>query len=167
VLHVREEDGWKMASVREWVPDPATSVTVKDVEWLLGKWTAKTNEGEVQITYTWDADKAFLKGQYTLKRGEVTSSGTQIIGKNPSGGLRSWVFDSSGTFGESVWTRDGDRWVIDAGGTLPDGSEVSATNLLIPMGKDAFTWQSVERTAAGSSVPDTLPLKVTRVVADK
>ena len=37
VLHVREEDGWRMASVREWVPDPQELVTVKDVEWLLGK----------------------------------------------------------------------------------------------------------------------------------
>jgi len=166
VLHVHEDDGWKMASVREWIPDPATLVTVKDVEWMLGQWIAKTDEAEVRVTYAWDEDKAFLRGRYIVKRGKVTMSGTQIIGKNPGGGLRSWVFDSSGTFGESVWTREGNRWVIDAGGTLPDGSEVTATNILIPLGKDAFTWQSIERNVAGSSLPETPPLKVTRLKAE-
>jgi uncharacterized protein (TIGR02246 family) len=168
VLHVREDDGWRMASVREWVPDPQELVTVKDVEWLLGKWVAKSNEGEISITYAWDEDKVFLRGRYILKKGDRTiSSGTQIIGKNPEGGLRSWVFDSSGAYGQSVWTRDENRWVIEAEGTLPDGSEVTATNLLIPIGKDSFTWQGTERTAAGSELPDTAPLKVTRVKADK
>ena len=104
--------------------------------------------------------------RYIVKRGKVTMSGTQIVGTNPGGGLRSWVFDSSGTFGESVWTREGNRCVIDAGGTLPDGSEVTATNILIPLGKDAFTWQSIERNVAGSSLPETPPLKVTRLKAE-
>jgi uncharacterized protein (TIGR02246 family) len=167
VLHVREADGWKMASVREWVPDPAHEVTVKDVEWLVGKWVAKTKDAELNITYAWDHNQAFIRARYTLVRGKVTSSGTQIIGTNPGGGLRSWVFDSSGTFGESIWTREGDRWVIHADGVLPDGSEETATNLLIPIGKDAFTWQSVERSTAGTALPATAPLKVTRVPADK
>ncbi len=167
VLHVREDDGWKMASVREWIPDPATLVTLKDVEWLLGDWVAKSDEAEVHVHYSWDEDKAFLRGRYTLKRGKATSSGTQIIGKNPAGGLRSWMFDSTGTFGESVWTRDEGRWVIESEGTLPDGSEATGTTLLIPLGKDAFTWQVVERTAGGSPLPAAAPLKVTRVKGEK
>ncbi len=168
VLHVREEDGWRMASVREWVPDPQELVSLKDVAWLLGDWVARADKDELRIRYSWDEGGAFLRGRYTLKRdGKVFSSGTQIIGKDPRGGLRSWIFDSGGVFGESGWTRDGDRWVIEAGGTLPDGSEVTAVNFLIPTGKDSFTWQSVERTAAGSPLPDTPPLKVTRVKAEK
>jgi uncharacterized protein (TIGR02246 family) len=168
VLHVRQDDGWHMASVREWIPDPQELVSVKDVEWLLGTWAAKGPEGEVRITYQWDEDKAYLRGRYVLtSKGKVLNAGTQVIGKNPGGGLRSWVFDKSGTFGESVWWRDGNRWVIEAAGTLPDGSERTAVNILIPLGKDAFTWQSVERTAAGSELPDTPPLKVTRVKGDK
>ena len=34
------------------------------------------------------------------------------------------------------------------------------------LGKDAFTWQAVERTAAGSPLAGTPPLKVTRVKAE-
>ena len=40
-------------------------------------------------------------------------------------------------------------------------------NILIPLGKDAFTWQSLDRTAAGSALPDQPPVKVTRVKAAK
>ncbi len=168
VLHVRDGDAWRMASVREWVPDPAQLVSLKDLEWLVGEWVAKTDSAEVTTRYAWDEDRAFLRCRYTLKRGgKVVSSGTQIIGKDPAGGLRAWVFDRSGTFGESSWSRDGDRWVIESSGTLPDGSERTATNLLVPLGKDAFTWQSVDQTVAGSPLPDTPPLKVTRVKAEK
>jgi len=168
VLHVREEDGWKMASVREWVPDPAELVSLKDVEWLLGDWVAGSGDIEVRISYAWDEDRAFLRGHYVRKhKGKTISSGTQVIGKNPGGGLRSWIFDSSGTFGESLWTRHENRWVIEAEGTLPDDSDVTAVNILIPLGKDAFSWQSTERTAAGSELPDSPPLKVTRVKAGK
>jgi uncharacterized protein (TIGR02246 family) len=168
VLHVREEDGWRVATVREWVPDVQELVTLKDLEWMLGDWTAKSEEAELRISYAWDDAKAFLQGRYTLKRGgKVASSGTQIIGKNHAGGLRSWVFDSSGTHGESVWLRDENRWIIEAAGILPDGSEVTAQNILIPLGKDAFTWQSIERTVAGSPMPDTAPIKVTRAKTDK
>jgi hypothetical protein len=168
VLHVREEDGWKMASVREWVPDPAELISLKDVEWLIGEWSARSDDAEASIRYAWDEDKAYLRGRYTLKRGgKVISSGTQVIGKDPHGGLRSWQFENGGSFGEWAWSRDDRGWVIQAAGTLRDGSEVTAVNLLVPVGKDAFTWQSVERTASGSPLPDTPPVKVSRVKAAK
>ncbi|HKI37617.1 MAG TPA: SgcJ/EcaC family oxidoreductase [Gemmataceae bacterium] len=168
VLHVHDDDGWHLAQVREWLPDAAELVSLKDVEWLIGEWRAKRDEAELHVSYAWDEDRAFLRGRYSLKKdGKVVSSGTQVIGKDPAGGLRSWVFDSSGSFGESSWSRDGDRWVIAAGGMLPNGSEVTATNVLIPLGKDAFTWQSIERTAGGVSLPETPPIKVTRVKTEK
>src|SRR5262249_16253251 len=110
--------------------------------------------------------RAFLRCRYTLKKeGKVVSAGTQVIGKDPAGDLRSWLFDKSGSFGESAWTRDEGRWLIEATAVLPDGSEVTATNILVPPGKDSFTWQSVERTAAGAELPDLPPVKVTRVKA--
>src|SRR5262249_54572347 len=125
VLHVIGDDGWKMATVQEWIPDPAELITTKDIEWLVGEWSAKNGDAEAHVKYEWDQAKVFLRGQYTLNRsGKQAASGTHVIGKNPDGGLRSWVFDSSGTFGESVWSKDDNRWVIEATGTLPDGNEV-------------------------------------------
>jgi uncharacterized protein (TIGR02246 family) len=168
VLYVRGDDGWEMATVREWVPDPATLVSLKDVEWLIGDWAAKGEGGEVSVHYGWDEAHTYMRGQYTIKRdGKAASSGMQVLARDPAGGLRSWVFDSSGEFGESSWAREGNRWVLTATGTLPDGSATTATNILIPLGRDVFTWQSVERTAGGVDVPDLAPVKVRRVKADK
>jgi uncharacterized protein (TIGR02246 family) len=163
-LLVHEDDGWKLASVHEWLPDPALDVSPKDLEWLVGEWAAKGDGGEVRVTYAWDEGKAFLRGQYTLtKDGKAVRSGMQVIGKDPAGGLRAWVFDGSGAFGESTWQRDDDRWLAEATATLPDGTEATATNILVPLGPDAFTWQSVERAAGATPLPDVPPVKVTRV----
>ncbi|HET6574805.1 MAG TPA: hypothetical protein VFG68_14465, partial [Fimbriiglobus sp.] len=92
----------------------------------------------MRIRYAWDENKAFLRGAYTLtKDGKPVSSGTQVIGQNPLGGLRAWVFDGSGTFGEAVWTRDGSRWLAESSATLPDGTDATAVNVLIPLGPAA------------------------------
>jgi len=150
------------------VPDPSELITLKDIEWLVGEWSAKHAEAEANVKYSWDEAKAFLRGQYTLKRdGKLATSGTHIIGKNPSGGLRAWVFDASGTFGESTWSNEENHWIIEGAGTLPDGSEVAAVNILIPLGPDAFTWQVVERSAGGTMLPGTPPIRVTRVKNSK
>ena len=163
-LHVLEDGKWLAASVKEWVPDPATSVTPKDIEWLIGEWTAKGEAGELKITYAWDENKVFLNGKYTItKDGKTVSSGTQVIGTNPLGGLRSWMFDSSGTTCDSVWVRDDKRWVSDALGLLPDGTEIISTNVIVPLGPDAFTWQTTEREADGVPLPALPPIKITRV----
>lgn len=164
-LHVLEDGKWHAASVREWVPDPSTDVTPKQLEWLIGEWTAKGDGGaEVKIVYAWDEDKVFINGKYTLTRdGKTTGKGTQVIGRNPSGGLRSWLFDSSGTTSDGVWVRDEGRWLNEATGVLPDGTEVTSVNVLIPFGPDAFTWQTTEREVDGVPVSGLPPIKVIRV----
>jgi uncharacterized protein (TIGR02246 family) len=168
VLHVREADGWRMALVREWVPDESERNALEDIAWLIGEWSGKTKDAELRARYFWDEGKTYLRCRYTLKEGgKTTSSGTQIIARDPAGGLRSWLFDGSGTYGESVWSRDGKRWLLEARGTLPDGTVMTAVNILVPLGKDAFTWQSVERKAGDTPLPDLAPLRVTRVQAGK
>ena len=95
---------------------------------------------------------------------DVTLSGTQLIGKDPRTGLlHSWLFESDGGFGEAVWNWDGKQWRLDAAGVEPDGGETSATNLLTPIDKDSFTWQSIGRKAGDEDLPDVAPVKVTRV----
>lgn len=163
-LHVLEDGRWHAASVREWVPDPATDVTPKQLEWLIGEWASKGEGGDLKIVYAWDEDKVFITGKYTLtKDGKTISKGTQVIGRNPTGGLRSWLFDSSGTTSDGMWVRDENRWINEATGVLPDGTEVTSVNVLIPLGPDAFTWQTTDREVDGVPVPALPPVKVARV----
>ena len=163
-LHVLEEGKWHAASVSEWVLDPATDVTPKQLEWLIGEWEAKGDAGELKITYTWDVEKVFITGAYTLtKDGRAISKGTQVIGRNPAGGLRSWMFDSSGTTSDAIWTRDGKSWISEANGILPDGAVVNSVNVVIPLGPDAFTWQTTGQEIDGAPSEGLPPVKVTRV----
>ena len=53
--------------------------------------------------------------------------------------------------------------MITAAGVQADGGELTATNILTPVDKNAFTWQSIERTLDGKELPNIPPVKVTRV----
>lgn len=163
-LHVLEDGKWHAASVREWVPDPATELTTKSLEWMIGDWTAKGDAGEVKISYAWDEAKTFIVGKYAItKDGKAVSSGTQMFGRNPGGGLRTWTFDSSGTTCDGVWVKDGSRWLNEATGVLRDGTEVASLNVIVPLGPDAFTWQTTDRAVGDTPLPALPPVKVTRV----
>jgi uncharacterized protein (TIGR02246 family) len=167
-VFAREDDGWRIASLTDWVPDAAADVPVADLGWLVGEWAAKGDGGDLKVMYAWDEAKAFLRGSYTITRdGKAAATGLHVIGRDPLGGLRGWVFDRSGAFGEAAWSRDGSRWLADSVGALPDGSELAATAVLVPLGPDAFTWQAVGRTAGGAELPDDPPVKVTRVKPTK
>lgn len=159
----REGDAWKLASVRSAEPDPQGG-SLEEIEWLVGEWTAKGSAGELKISYAWDENKVFITGKYTItKDGKAVSSGTQILGRNPGSGLRSWSFDSSGTTSDGVWARDDKRWVSETTGVTADGTEVSSVNVIVPLGPDAFTWQTTDRTEDGEPLPALPPIKVTRV----
>ncbi len=161
VLHVREGGRWLMALLREW-PDEA--VSLRDLDFLIGTWEARTDGSEVRTTYEWDARKNSIRCHFTIKGKDHTVSGMQVLLKDPrTGQLRSWLFDDDGGFGDGAWTRDGKRWVITANGVQADGGELTATNILIPVDRDTFTWQSTERTLDGEELPGIPPVKVTRV----
>jgi uncharacterized protein (TIGR02246 family) len=161
VLHVREGGKWLMAVLREW---PDEGVSLHDLDWLIGTWQSKNDDTEVRSKYEWDANKNSIRCTFTIKGPGRNVTATQIIMKDPRGGdLRSWIFEDNGGFGEGEWTRDGKKWVIEASGVEADGGELTAKNILTPVDKDTFVWQSTERTLDGEDLPDILPVKVTRV----
>jgi len=161
VLHVREGGKWLMAIVREL---PAETASLRDLDWLIGTWVAKNDDAEVHTTYEWVWDKSFIRVQFIIRQKDRTLRGFQMIGKDEaSGELRSWTFESEGGFGEATWSRDGKKWVLDAAGRLSDGSALAATNVLIPLDQDSFTWQTVKRSISGEEVEELPPVKVNRV----
>jgi uncharacterized protein (TIGR02246 family) len=160
ILYIREGERWRVALFREW---PEAGLALRDLEWLVGSWTAKGEDYEVRTVYEWDEGRKFLRGRITIKEPDRTVTATQVICRDPRGGaLRSWLFESDGGFGEAEWSWDGKRWVIDANGVQADGDEMEATNILTPLDKDSFTWQSIDRTVNGEEVPNLPPVKVVR-----
>ena len=72
-------------------------------------------------------------------------------------------FEADGGYGDSVWTKDGTKWVVKANSTLSDGSKVSATHIITAVDADTVTWQSKDQTVSGKPLPDTKQIKMKRV----
>ena len=71
--------------------------------------------------------------------------------------------DDGGGNGQSLWQRDGNRWLIDSVGELPDGTDTAAVNVLTRLNDNEILWRSVERLLGPDQLPDTDPIKLTRV----
>jgi uncharacterized protein (TIGR02246 family) len=165
-LYVRQDGRWLIALLKEWGDDKAKPDQLKHLAFLIGAWKSNGSEGEAKISYEWVENKKFIASKYTItnKKDLSQQSGMQIIGVDPVlGRIRAWTFDSAGGLGESVWTFQDDRWVIDSQGTLPDGSETTAVNFLTPKNDNEFTWRSVRRTHEADKLPDIGPVSVKRV----
>jgi uncharacterized protein (TIGR02246 family) len=166
VLYVRQGGDWKVAIAREW---GANDDKLEDLAWLVGSWVAKFGDREVQMSFEWNNARTLIRGRVTRKDvGILTWSATETIGLDPQTGfLHSWVFDDEGGRAEALWARDGNRWVQDVAGTLFDGAQYTAVNVLTPLNDDEFIWRSIDRTILGSPVPDTDPIKLKRVTGGK
>jgi len=161
---VREGGQWKVAVVQEWDRDTVQDDSMKDLEWLIGTWNMAANDRSVTTTYEWDENKVFIRGKYTVKEGaKVIESGTQMLGRdNADGGIRSWVFQSDGGFGDGLWARDGKKWTVDFYGVTPDGKRLTATVIYVHVDANTFTWQSVNQAVDDQPIADSQPIKVTK-----
>ena len=167
-LYLRQDGRWLIGLMKEWGDEKASKANIEDLAWLIGTWRSENGESISKSKYEWADSKKFIRCEYSmqikLKDKTVHSTGTQVIGVDPAVGLiHTWTFDSEGGVGEASWTWDGNRWVINSSGTLSDGTELNATNLMTRSGNDAFTWRSVNRSSNGEPLPDLPAVKVVRV----
>jgi len=96
----------------------------------------------------------FLVRTIHVQGNETTTDGWEIIGWDPvRQQIRSWIFDSNGGFGETIWVNNGDDWLIRASNVLPDGSRSTAENVLTKVDDNKFTWdRKIERSMANRSL---------------
>jgi uncharacterized protein (TIGR02246 family) len=164
VLHVKRDGAWQMALVRDAEgPAPTNHERLQPLAWLVGEWVEDGGSAVVVSKCRWSNDGNFLLHDYELRiDGRDALEVQQRIGWDPlARRIRSWVFDSEGGYGESVWTRHGDAWVIKATGVRPDGTTASSTNVLVPTGKDGYVWRSTDR-VVGDRVDSQIEVKVVR-----
>ena len=146
-----ERDGkWLVASLRELPDTKAVSNydRLKELEWLVGEWVEETEEAVVLTSVAWSENKTYLVRSFDVRvRGKAALTGTQRIGWDPlTKQIKSWVFDDNGGYGEGLWSRAGDQWVIKATGVRPDGKTATATQVLTFIDKDHLKWKSIDRT---------------------
>jgi uncharacterized protein (TIGR02246 family) len=158
-VHVRSNGKWLMASVRESnVELPSTYGRLRQLDWLVGTWEAKSDTVTVHTEIRWVANRSFLERRYTVRRGGVTeSSGLQIIGWDPQADqVRSWSFDAAGGYGTALWTPAPDGWRIQSKGVLADGAPTSSEDFLVrvPQENNVLGWRSVNRKVGDQPLPD-------------
>ena len=161
VVWVKSGDKWVISSARdlpaevEDVPS-LTYPQLKSLEWLVGDWADDGGKGAVQIKCKWAPNKSFVLMDYEVKNeGAEPLLVTQRIGWDPvNNRVRSWVFDSTGGFGEGYWQREGNKWVVGASGILADGGTGGATNIYEFKDDKTFLYRSVDREIDGQPVAD-------------
>jgi len=160
--HVREDGKWLIANSREY---GAGVDRLGDLAFLIGKWEGGPKGQEITLSLEKDPTGPFILGKFTRKsEGKTATTGTIKIGLDGQRGqIRSWHFDADGGHGQCLWIRDGNRWVLDAIGSSADGTDTAAVNVLSRLNADEIVWRSIDRVVGGEPLPDTAPVKLTRV----
>jgi uncharacterized protein (TIGR02246 family) len=169
VVHVKSQSGqWRMGFVRDTkAKDIANREELKPLEWMIGDWVDESPESIATTSCKWGENRNFILQDVRIRRqGGETMHVSQRIGWDPlRKQIRSLLFDSEGGYGESYWTRDGDRWLVKATAVRRDGTTASMTNIFQPTGKDSYTWRSTER-VLGDDVMPPVEIKVVRKAPD-
>jgi uncharacterized protein (TIGR02246 family) len=164
---VKQSQRWLIENARATTsnlpPDPSH---LKDLSWLVGDWSTEPSANGIALRTScdWTVNHAFLIRKFQIESKEAfMHGGTEVIGWDPRcNGIRSWIFDSDGGFGENVWVRDGNRWLIRYCGTLADGREASATHVLTNVDANNFTIQSKDRVVNGAAQSDVAEVSLKR-----
>jgi uncharacterized protein (TIGR02246 family) len=161
-VHAREEGRWKIALSSEAGHGESR---LEDLEWLLGSWTTKVKTDDVTFTFAKDPKKPFITGTFTRKpEGKEAVSGSIRIAVDPeTGRIRSWGFGDDGSHSQSLWTNDGKSWLLEMRGVLTDGTPTSEVVILQRVAADAITWRVTDRVLGDERLPDTKPMRLTRV----
>jgi hypothetical protein len=141
------------------------SSRLHDLAWMVGSWQDEANDTKVETTVDWTQGQNFLTRKFNLHRtdGQQTQ-GWEVIGwDSVTQQIRSWIFDSDGGFGDRFWSEEGNRWLIEAVNTLPDGSQSTAQHVITKVDDDHYTWESGKPSVDGVLLPSAKPITVARV----
>jgi uncharacterized protein (TIGR02246 family) len=157
-VNVKRDGKWLLDRVTDKSKDEIQThyEQLKPLEWMLGNWTDESEDAVVELDCNWTKNKNFLTRAFKISiPDQIDFSGMQIIGWDSAAKtIRSWTFDSNGTFAEATWEHRGGRWFIRNRGVLPDGRTATMINVMKPVDEKSFTWQTIERTAAGELLPN-------------
>lgn len=164
--NIKENGKWYISELSEFEKVPVASQfdKLKDLDWLVGKWSDESNSDNIEINseWKWDKHKNFLTERFSIKvLGEDDFEGFQMFAWDPAKEkIRSWVFDSDGGFGEGTLTHTDNSWYAPMVYTLPDGSTATATNIYTKENDHSYTFSSVDRDIGGTLLPNVGPFKI-------
>lgn len=169
-VYVKRDGQWLLDRVSEEQPPVVQSnyEHLKELEWMVGTWLDQDEQSTIETNCHWAKNQNFLIRSFSISvRDRINLSGMQIIGWDPAHKrIRSWVFDSSGGFGEGQWSKKGKAWHVQTTGTATDGRKVSSVNILTMVNNDQFTWQIVNGQIGDELLPNVDEVLVVRQKAE-
>jgi uncharacterized protein (TIGR02246 family) len=163
----RVDGKWLLDSVHESpLPTPETPrQALEPVAWLVGRWRDQGDGPRVETDARWSRGDSFIVRTYSVQReDEPAFEGTQIIGWDPRAKqIRSWTFNSDGSFGEGLWSRNQEEWLVRTAQTLPDGRAATATQVIQRLDEDTATVQTIGKGIDGVLEPASEPVTIARV----
>jgi hypothetical protein len=165
-VDVKRDGKWLLDRVTDKSKEvvPTHYEQLKELEWMVGNWTDEAENAVVEVDCNWTKNKNFITRAFKISiEGQIDFSGMQVIGWDPAAkAIRSWTFDSNGTFSEGTWQQRSGRWFIRNRGTLPDGRTATMINVMKKVDENSFTWQTIERTAGGELLPNIDEIAIVR-----
>jgi uncharacterized protein (TIGR02246 family) len=169
VIHVKENDAWLIdRAIETTEPAPAReSSPLDEIAWLEGAWVDEAEGSTVSFKNEWVAGGRFMRRTFTVMvKDRIDITGHEVVGWDAADKqIRSWVFDSDGSFAELSWKRSDDdpnKWVKKASGVLNDGATVSAVQIMTKLDDDTYTFESVARHRDGELLPNIDKVEVIR-----
>jgi ketosteroid isomerase-like protein len=168
-IMTRSGEKWLFDSIEETAaPVPATPAdALQQLEWLIGEWTDETGDVKVRTTFRWSANRAFLLRSFVAESADGSGlEGTQVIGWDANlQQIRSWTFNSDGSFGSSTWSKNENSWLAKSSQTSPNGDISSGTYVLEQVDENSFTLQLIGHEINGDAQPVAPAATVTRVTS--
>jgi uncharacterized protein (TIGR02246 family) len=165
-VHVKRDGKWAITEFTELddesAPSPATFL--QDLAWFAGSWKSTEPDG-MKCTVEWSPSGSFLTRTFSIPgaEGDEAREGTEIIGWDAEQEqIRSWVFESDGSFTERTWTPDGDRWLVLSRTVLPDGEVGSEEITVSKVDDDKVSWSIASRSLGGETLPNIGPVTIVR-----
>lgn len=154
---LKNKDTWLIDSIEESpVPRPETAKdALQDLAWMIGDWADQTEGVATTSSFTWSRGGNFLVRRFSTQFGEEEeTSGTQIIGWDPrSREIRSWTFNTDGSFGEATWSKNGADWLVKSTQTLADAGVASGTYVITQVDNNTMKVGLVGHEVNGEPVP--------------
>lgn len=164
--YVKINDSWLLQKISELnlSKQPSQVEHLKELSWLTGNWIDSDDNVSLNLSYEWAEGGNFLIQHFTMQiLNHKQMEGVQIIGWDPSQEkMRSWIFDTDGGFGESLWFKQGMQWFARTSFTLPDGRKASAMHIYTKVDENTYTFASENRDVDGTLLPNIGPFKVIR-----
>ncbi len=166
-IAIKQQDRWVLSRVHELpVVEPSTpKQALAELEFLVGSWQDEMSEATVTTKVRWSDSEAFLIRSFTIQIDQnAPLLGTEIIGWDPvNQQIRSWRFDSDGSFGSGTWSHDGESWLGRMQQTFVDGGQASSLQVVRAVDPDTLEVATVGLEIDGAPQPTSDPIRVKRL----